>query len=98
MKRFKEFAKEENYNLAGEKSRMLDILGKEFIFLAYRLMQSKAVENRDCLLLQFKENDNAPERVVFTNSTVLIRQCREYEKEFPFIATIVRRGRYYTFE
>lgn len=98
MKRFRDFANSESNNMSGDKMRMLDILGKEFIFLAYRLMPSKAVEGRECLQLQFKENNEAAEKIVFTNSTVLIRQCWEYTDEFPFIATIVRHGRYYTFK
>ncbi len=98
VKRFRDFAKLENHNMPGGKVRMLDILGKEQIFLAYRIMKSKAVVDRDCLQLQFKETEDSPEKIVFTNSTVLIRQCRDYEKEFPFRASIVRHGRYYTFE
>lgn len=97
-KRFSDFAENEYHGLAGSKVRMQDILGTELTFTGYRIMQSKAVEGRECLQLQFHEGEDGQDRIVFTNSTVLMKQCQKYGDQFPFIACIVRHGRYYTFK
>lgn len=53
MKRFKDFAKEEN--LDGDKAKLDFILGKEIIVTDYQLTNSKfANNNRMCLKLQFE--------------------------------------------
>lgn len=96
-KRFSDFAKTDNMPMPGDKMRMQDVIGNEYVFTAFRVMESKAVEGRECLQLQF-HSDDGDHKIVFTNSTVLIKQCRSYEGEFPFRATIVRHGRYYTFK
>lgn len=92
--RFKEFASEE-CGLDGDKIPMAEILNKEITVTAYRIMQSKAVKGKECLQLQVElDGEN---RVVFTNSVVLIRQTQQFAKEIPFLAIIIKRGSYYTF-
>ena len=53
MKRFKDFAKEQN--LDGEKVKLDSLLGKEITILAYQLTGSKYNSNgKMCLKLQFE--------------------------------------------
>lgn len=95
-KRFSDFAVKE-IGLDGDKIRIADILNKEIYVLAYRIGQSKAVNGKRCLQIQYEIGEDGKHYVSFTNSEVLIRQIQEYEKELPFETIIVKRGSYYTF-
>lgn len=99
MRRFSEFAEEEG-PLAGEKVRIEEMLGKDIEVLAYRLGPSRypgKTESGQYLQLQFKFTDEAELRCTFTGSGVLIRQLEKYQSEIPFLASIERRGRCFTF-
>lgn len=90
---FSDFAKDEA-GLSGDKMKIADVLNREICVTAYRLIASK-VQGKQCLQLQFKLDNHL--YVTFTNSTVLIRQAQTYEDHMPFLATIIKRGSYYTF-
>lgn len=60
----------------------------------YKLGKSR-VKDKDLLQLQYVLDGRV--FVSFTNSAVLIRQIQQYEKEIPFLTTIVKRNSYYTF-
>ncbi len=93
MKRFKDFAKEEN--LDGDKAKLDFILGKEIIVTDYQLTNSKfANNNRMCLKLQFELEGER--YIVFTGSMVLARQAEKYKDEMPFATTIKKIDQYYT--
>lgn len=96
MKRFSDFASDE-IGLVGKKLTMQDILGKPIIVTAGRIAASKAVKGKQCLQLQFTFDGAEEPFVVFTNSSVLIKQMTKYGEEVPFLATIEKHGAYYTF-
>lgn len=93
MKKFSEFSHELN-GLDGEKMRIADVLGVQIILTAYRIIESK-IPGKQALHIQFTLPDGTV-RTAFTNSQVLMRQCREYESEMPFVTTIIKHGKYYT--
>lgn len=95
-KRFSDFAAKE-VGLEGDKIRISEILNKEIYVLAYRIGQSKAVNGKRCLQIQYEIGEDGKHYISFTNSEVLMRQIQEYEKELPFETIIVKRGSYYTF-
>jgi hypothetical protein len=93
-KRFSDFAKRHT-PLAGDKMKMADVLDKEIEVLSYRVSSSRYNGPAQCLQLQFKLADALC--VLFTGSQVLIEQCETYKNEIPFIATIRKIDRFYSF-
>jgi hypothetical protein len=99
MHRFSEFAEEEG-PLAGDKVRIEDLLGRDIEILAYRLGPSRYPDKSESgkyLQLQFRFSDEDALRCMFTGSGVLIRQLEKYHDKIPFLASIERRGRCFTF-
>ncbi len=95
MKRFSEFA-EESGSLDGDKIRIDDVLNKELIITGYRIKESKYPKSGPkCLTLQIVLDDK--KHILFTGSTVLLEQMEKYQDNLPFIATIRKIDRYYTF-
>lgn len=94
MRKFSDFARN-SYGFVGNKIPITDLLNKDIIVKAYRIISSKVAQDKDCLQLQI-EFESEP-RVTFTNSIVLIKQAKEYESEMPFSAKIIKNGNYYTF-
>ena len=92
-KRFGDFAKD-HVPLDGAKVKIVDILNKEILVTGFRVKNSK-YNPSSCLTIQFMmENER---RVAFTGSQVLLDQCKSYEAEIPFLATIKRIEKYFTF-
>lgn len=98
IKRFSDFA-DEPTSLEGDKLRLDDILNQEIIVCAFNLKKSKYSKNDSgkYLTLQFKISGNTDKNIVFTGSDILINQIEKYEDNIPFMATIKRVNRYYTF-
>lgn len=96
MKRFADFAAETTA-ITGDKIKIEDVLDKEIEVVGYRISDSKYVKaNIDKVLtLQFKLNGE--NRILFTGSSVLIEQAEKYKDEMPFIATITKVNKFYTF-
>lgn len=92
-KRFSDFAQAE-CGLEGEKKPISDVFNVEIEVTGYKLGKSR-VKDKDLLQLQYVLDGRV--FVSFTNSAVLIRQIQQYEKEIPFLTTIVKRNSYYTF-
>ena len=92
-KRFGDFAKD-HVPLDGAKLRIADILNKEILVIGFRVKGSKHNAG-SCLTIQFMMGDER--HVAFTGSQVLLDQCKAYEAEIPFIATMKRIDRYYSF-
>lgn len=92
--KFSEFAKDQ-LPIPGNKKFMDDILNKEIIVTDFKISNSKKKEGQECLKLQFLLNDEVC--VVFTSSSVLIRQVRAAADKMPFIATVVKIDKYYSF-
>lgn len=95
-KRFKDFAKE-HVPLEGAKLKIADILNKEITVIGFRVKDSKFSKTNQttCLTIQFMLGDER--HVVFTGSQVLLDQCKSYEAEIPFLATVKRIDKYFTF-
>ena len=96
MNKFSQFAKKSDIRLEGEKVSINDVFDKNIALLAYRIMQSRAVKNKEVLQLQFSYVGGDSKYILFTNSEVLMRQMKEYEENLPFEAKIIRTGSCYT--
>ena len=96
VKKFSDFAQDENI-LEGEKQNIASILNKEIMVTGYRIKNSKYAKSNyeKCLSLQF-ELDGI-KFVAFTGSNVLIDQIEKYKDEIPFVATIIKINKYFTF-
>ena len=95
-KRFSDFAKE-HVPLDGAKLKIDDIINKEITVIGYRVKDSKFTKDKitTCLTIQFLLGDTR--HVVFTGSQVLLDQCKAYESEIPFLATVKKVDKYFTF-
>lgn len=96
-KRFSDFAEEEKL-LEGPKVKVESILNQEITITGYNIKKSKYNKNNSgkCLMIQF-ENNQAEKKVFFTGSGVLIDQMGKYGHEIPFVTTVKKIDRYYTF-
>jgi len=96
-KRFSDFADDEALPLKGDKVKIEDVIDKEILVTGFKLMDSKYNKNGHpkCLTLQIELNKE--EHIVFTGSNVLIDQVERYKDEMPFLSTIKRIQKYYTF-
>lgn len=94
IQKFSDFS-EENQNLVGEKLPIRKIFDKEVIVKAYRVMDSKAVPGKSCAQIQV--DMDGKDYVVFTTSTVILRQLNQYADKMPFSTTVCCMGRYHTF-
>ena len=95
-KRFKDFAKE-HVPLDGAKLKIDDILNKEITVIGFRVKDSKFIKANapTCLTIQFMLGEER--HVVFTGSQVLLDQCKSYESELPFVTTVKRIEKYFSF-
>lgn len=92
MKKFSEFSKEKI--LDGEKIRLDDVLNQEITVIGYSIKSSKLKEGK-YLTLQIKLNEE--KHVLFTGSLVLIDQIEKYKDQIPFMVTIRKINKYYSF-
>jgi len=92
-KRFGEFARD-HVPLDGSKLKIADVLNKEILVTGFRANASK-FNNHICLTIQCLIGDQ--HYVIFTGSQVLLDQCKAYEVEIPFLATIKRIDKYLSF-
>lgn len=81
--------------MPGDKKFMNDILNREITVTDFRISGSKKRNGTDCLQLQFLLGDNIC--VVFTGSSVLIDQIQSVKDNIPFLTTIVKIDKYYSF-
>ena len=96
MHKFSDFADESN--LYGQKMKMSDVVGKEIAVKNYRITWSRYSDKHNskrCLTLQFTLNDEP--HVLFTGSEVLIEQIERYKENLPFLATIQKIDKFYSF-
>lgn len=96
MKRFADFNTDIK-PLDGEKVRLDDVVNIEVTVIGYNIRKSKYGKNASgkCLALQLEFGGDR--RVAFTGSDVLISQIEKYGDQIPFVATIRKIDRYYTF-
>ena len=96
LKRFSDFAEEEK-PIEGDKVKIETILDQEIFVIGYKIKKSKYEKSNSeqCLTIQFEINGN--KRILFTGSNVLLDQIKKYSKEMPFLTTIKKIDKYYTF-
>ena len=90
--RFSDFS-EEVVALDGKKKGINDILNKEILITDYRVCESKYKEDT-YITLQFEIEED--KHIIFSGSKVLQKQLEKYGDNIPFIATIVKRNKYFT--
>jgi len=94
LKRFSDFAKDHR-PLEGAKCNITEVLNREIMVMGFKVVSSKYKQGTRCMTLQFRMNDET--RILFTGSTVLIKQAETYKDQMPFLATIKKIDRYFTF-
>jgi len=94
-KKFSDFATEQP-PLEGGKLKIDSILNQEIEITGCRFGSTRHSKNKSGQYLTLQFVINHEKHIVFTGSDVLIGQMEKYEKEIPFLATIVKINRYYT--
>jgi hypothetical protein len=96
FKRFSEFARE-NMPLEGSKLKLEEVINREITVTDYRVKDSRYKKESAprCLTLQF--DLEGKKYILFTGSNVLVDQIDKYKAEIPFITTIKKIDKYYTF-
>ena len=96
VKRFSDFA-EEDGPLEGDKVKIESVLNQEIFITGYKITKSKYKKEgmEQCLTVQFETDGD--KKIFFTGSNVLIDQLEKYGHEIPFMATVKKIDRYYTF-
>lgn len=92
--RFSDFA-DHGGRLDGEKVKIDEIVGRELIIRDFCVRPSRY--NNDYLTIQFQYDEDGENHVVFTGSTVLSEQLKQYSEKLPFVAAIQKIGKYYSF-
>jgi len=95
-RRFSDFA-QESMPLEGDKLKLDDVVNREITVLGFRVKEShfKKENCEKCLTVQLQIGDKV--HVMFTGSNVLRDQIDKYKNKIPFITTIKKIDRYYTF-
>lgn len=98
MQRFSDFAQEAT-PLDGKKVKVDALVGCEIIITGFRLADSNFSKNKSgkYATVQFRRGEDESPEVFFTGSDILIEQVEKYADELPFLATIKKINRYYTF-
>lgn len=96
MNKFSDFAMNESA-IDGSKIKIDNVLNKEILVVAYKIKDSKfnKTNSDKCLTLQIELNKE--KYVMFTGSSVLIDQIEKYKDKLPFISTIIKIDKYFTF-
>lgn len=81
--------------MPGIKKRLDDILNREITVVDYRIRKSTKRDGTECLQMQFIMDGEVC--VVFTGSSVLINQIKESADRIPFVTTVIKLDRYYSF-
>lgn len=96
MKKFSDFAKSNNI-LTGEKIKIDEVLNKEIEVIGFTIGESSYKKSNNDKLLTLSFIVQGENRILFTGSKILIKQCKEYETEMPFLASIQKINKFYTF-
>jgi hypothetical protein len=91
--RFGDFAEEQAFD--GDKIQLDEILNKEILVTGYKIKDSHQKKGTQYLTIHFELAGE--KHVAFTGSMVLMDQLKKYESHLPFLATIKKINRHYTF-
>ena len=96
MKKFSDF-NTDTVPLDGDKIKIDAVINEEIKVVGYNIRKSKYDKNNSgkCLGLQIEKDEE--HRIIFTGSDVLINQIEKYNQHIPFLATIRKIDKYYTF-
>ncbi len=94
IKHFCDFAKE-GKRFDGDKVKINDLINKKIIIRDFKIESSK--QNIDCNYLTLQIEMDGIIYICFTGSKILMEQMEAYKLEIPFITTILKIHRYYTF-
>lgn len=94
INRFSEFS-DEKTPLEGDKIKIDDVLNQEVIVNDFTVHNSKFEGKGRYTKVQIKLDGIT--KVIFTGSEVIANQCEKYKQKIPFIATIKKLNKYYTF-
>ena len=92
--KFSSFAKNQ-MPMPGNKKHLDDVLNREITIIDYRMRRSTKRDGTECLQIQFILDNEVC--VLFTGSSVLANQIKECKDNIPFVTTIVKIDRYYSF-
>lgn len=95
MEKFADFADEQP--LDGDKIKIDEIINKEITVTGYNINSSKYKTNNSTKCLKLQININNKHYVLFTGSSVLLDQIEKYKSHIPFIATITKIDKFYSF-
>lgn len=93
-KRFSDFAIAVK-RFEGNKIKINDLINKEIIINDFKIESSK--QNLECDYLTLQIEMDGETYICFTGSKILMEQIEVYKSEIPFITTILKIHRYYTF-
>ena len=95
MHKFSDFAEESS--LDGDKVKITDVVNREIVVKGFKITPSrfKKSNSEKCLTLQFDIDGKTC--ILFTGSTILADQLEKYKEHLPFVATIVKIDRFYSF-
>lgn len=96
MRKFSDFATEER-PLEGNKVRLDELLDTELIVIGHRIRDSKYRDDGSQRYMTLQVQIAGETAVCFTGSEVLINQIERYRDQIPFVTTIRKIDRYYTF-
>ena len=91
--RFGDFAEEETFD--GEKLRLDEVLNKEILVTGYKIKDSHQKKGTQYLTIHFELGGK--QHITFTGSIVLMNQLKKYESHLPFLTTIKKINKYYSF-
>lgn len=96
MKKFSDFARDA-LPIDGSKMKIEEVLNREISVIGFKIDESKYNRSNSpkCLKLQFELDGER--HVLFTGSTILCEQIQKYQEEIPFVATIKKIDKYYSF-
>ena len=94
---FSDFA-EEPEHLEGNKIRIDEILNKQLTVINFRVSESKFSKNNNGKYITIQVEIENQNKVIFTGSAILTKQCEKYKNHMPFNAQIIRQNNYYTFK
>ena len=94
--RFASFAREQ-LPMPGIKKYLNDILNREILVTDFRITKSKHREGTECMQFQFKMDGVVC--VAFTGSVVLMDQIQSARDngKMPFVGTVVKIDKYFSF-
>lgn len=96
IKHLKRFSEVKN-SLSGKKISISDIVNTDIEVHGFKIVKTKFkdAKNADCCIIGIKVN--GVNRIIFTSSRILIKQCLETATAMPFIAQIQKKNKYYMF-